>query len=196
MKNQILRPDIILADLSKKAEMATRKTRELYLKSFELVDSLKNTEKIILFSNDTLKVPAERYQNVLPKPHYFIIGMEFITGIRHNNCFDKNSQLWVPVIVRLLIEYDTKSMNYNASMEPLFYCSIEILVFEEKEYNDKRYGILKFPNVNEKGWDNELLIDNFEDFKKLKGVFTYGCKKIGMINLSASITNKNLIELG
>jgi len=197
MKNQILRPDLFLKELFKKAGEATNQTRALYLKSCGIVNEVKTDEGIILFRNETLKISAKRYHNVMPKPYYFIRGMEFITGIRHNNAFDNNSEFMVNVSVKLIIEYDIKSTNYHLKEEEhlnLIYGSlVENLIFEEKEYEGKKYGTIERPHDG--SWDTILEIDNFDDFQRLKGIFIYGCKKIGLDNLASSSTNKNLIEL-
>ncbi len=198
MGNQILRPDIFLSELIRKSKEATEKTRKLYLKSYKIVNETKTDEGVILFRNETLKVKAERHLNVIPKPHYFIRGIEFITGINHNNYFDDNSEFWVNVLVKLLISYDdTKPNYYNISAEEhnnLFYgCRIDRLIFEEKEYQGEKYGVIERPHDG--SWDAILEIDNFEDFKKLRGIFMYGCNKIGLHDLASPSTNKNLKEL-
>ncbi len=198
MKTQtLLRPDIFLQNLRKKAEEAAQETKTLYLKSLEIVNGTKSNERIILFRNETLQVKAMRYQSVIPKPHYFIRGMEFIAGIHHNNNFSDQSNFWVNTVVKFLIEYDPESTRYSISEEDranlLYGASPGNLIFEEREHGGEKYGVVKRPHDG--SWDTELLIDNFKDFQKLKGIFIYGCKKIGLTDLASPATNKNLIEL-
>jgi len=197
MEKLLKRPDLYLQDINKKSEEIKEKIISLHTQMEEALIALPLDEKVILFRNETLKIKAFRYINVIPKPHYFIRGMEFITMVNHNGCFNDKLFFNTPIGVRIILEYDFDSTNYNISKEKentlRFNSPLQKLIFEEKEYENEKYGVIERPS--DRSFDTEIQIEDFSDFIKLKGIFEYGCKKIGLPNYGSSATNENIKEL-
>lgn len=179
------RPDLFLQNMHKEVLRTNQETLLLANQLEELVRKTKTEESIVLFSNNTFEIKASRYLPVVPTPHYFITGMQFSAAIFHNNSFSKESQLYVVLAVRLLFKVDFKSTRYNISIEKgeemssLFTVHPSKLIFEPKEGGKEKYGVIKIPSNG--SWDCEVYIEDFNDFLRLKGIFGYACKKIGLV---------------
>lgn len=179
------RPDLYLKGMQEKVIKSNEETLILANKLENIVKQNITDEGAILFSNETFNIPAMRYAPCVPQPHWFITGMRFIASIQHNNSFTKQSHLSTVLVVQLLIEVDSRSSQYNisddqvAEVNNLFTVHPKRLIFKEEEHESVKYGIIERPHNG--SWDTEILVKDFKDFLKLKGIFDYACKKIGLI---------------
>lgn len=173
-------PFLFLDGLQQQAEKTAQHIKDLAAEARMDIRLFKMSGETVLFREEFPEIKGCRFQNVVPKPHYLISGLEIIARPWHNNSFGKDVHCYVEVRIKLLIQHDREAERITFDNDPrtIWNCSLGSFELSEGVYKEEKFGVITQQEIF--GDDSEMLISEFGDFVILRDALKRGFEAIGL----------------